>query len=170
MCGRGSSSYRLWWKDLSLGCSRTKSTMRRRMSATELAVEATMESAGTPNGECCSFPGEHKTANHCTAPGDKSQSLVKRCRSKLREPIAVHCPDTRANHCTQARHESQSLYTGQAEESIIARCPKSGANFKVAVHKKLQVTIQHSLFVLARISSLIMQNCRCCFCFGIPAG
>jgi hypothetical protein len=39
----------LWWKDFSFGCSSTNSTTRRRMSATELAVEATMDSAGTPS-------------------------------------------------------------------------------------------------------------------------
>lgn len=36
---------------MSLGCTRTKSTTKSRIRATELAVEATMDRAGIPSGE-----------------------------------------------------------------------------------------------------------------------
>lgn len=42
------NTHLLWWKDLILGCSRTNKTIRSNIRATELAVEATMESVGTP--------------------------------------------------------------------------------------------------------------------------
>jgi len=53
-------SYLLWWKDLSLGCTRTNSTTNSRMSATELAVDATMDRAGMPSGELGSLSDGHK--------------------------------------------------------------------------------------------------------------
>lgn len=39
------------WRDLSLGCSNTNSTTRKRIRATELAVDATMDKAGIPSGK-----------------------------------------------------------------------------------------------------------------------
>lgn len=36
---------------MSLGCTRTNSTTKSRMSATELAVDATIDRAGIPSGE-----------------------------------------------------------------------------------------------------------------------
>lgn len=44
-------SYLLRWKDLSLGCTSTKSTTKSRIRATELAVDATIDRAGIPSGE-----------------------------------------------------------------------------------------------------------------------
>lgn len=43
-----SHAYLLWWNDFSFGCSKTNSTTNSRIRATELAVEATMDSVGTP--------------------------------------------------------------------------------------------------------------------------
>jgi len=43
-----SYAHLLWWNDFSFGCSKTNSTTKSRIRATELAVEATMDSVGTP--------------------------------------------------------------------------------------------------------------------------
>lgn len=44
---------------MSFGCTRTKSTTKSRINATELAVDATIDRAGMPSGELGSLSGEH---------------------------------------------------------------------------------------------------------------
>lgn len=47
---------------MSLGCTRTNSTTKSRMRATELAVDATIDRAGIPSGELGSLSeGNEKT-------------------------------------------------------------------------------------------------------------
>ena len=45
---------------MSFGCTRTNSTTKSRMSATELAVDATIDRAGMPSGELGSLSVRHK--------------------------------------------------------------------------------------------------------------
>lgn len=45
-----------------MGCTRTNSTTKSKMSATELAVDATIDRAGIPSGELGSLSeGQRKT-------------------------------------------------------------------------------------------------------------